>query len=167
MKRSPAVCELFFFFLGKAFKTWICLPYHCKGFHQISFLNIFMHSDTCTHLSNIMSHQHYDGCKYLFKCMCGRMLPSPYPALQLRGKLCLKLAGGPFTVVPLDEDFVGQRCTVPQLLQIVELKEIKHTHTQTKNNEVWYSHAFIMSPQRKPFTLIMCTNSGWMGRIGW
>ena len=49
------------------------------------------------------------------------MLPSAHPALQLRGELGLKLAGGAFTVVSLDEDFVCQRCTVPQLLQIVEL----------------------------------------------
>ena len=49
------------------------------------------------------------------------MLPSAHPALQLRGELGLKFAGGSFTVVSLDEDFVCQRCAVPQLLQIVEL----------------------------------------------
>lgn len=72
-----------------------------------------------------------DGYKYTFKCVCGCMLPSPHPALQLRGELGLKLAGGSFTVVSLDEHFVSQRCTVPQLLQIVELRSIKHTHTHT------------------------------------
>lgn len=48
---------------------------------------------------------------------------SAHPALQLRGELGLKLAGGPFAVVPLDEHFVGQRRAVPQLLQIVELQD--------------------------------------------
>ena len=48
-------------------------------------------------------------------------LLSPHPALQLRGELGLKPAGGSFAVVSLDEDFISQRCTVPQLLQIVEL----------------------------------------------
>lgn len=51
------------------------------------------------------------------------MVASAYPALQLRGELGLKLAGGPFAVVPLDEHFVGQRRAVPQLLQIVELQD--------------------------------------------
>lgn len=51
--------------------------------------------------------------------------PSPHPALQLNGELGLKLAGGSFTVVSLDEDFVGQGSTVPQLLQVMELKDDK------------------------------------------
>lgn len=46
---------------------------------------------------------------------------SPYPALQLRREFGLKLACGPFTVVPLDKHLVGKRCTMPQLLQVVEL----------------------------------------------
>lgn len=46
---------------------------------------------------------------------------SPHPALEFRGKLGLELAGCSFTVVSLDEHFVSQRCTVPQLLQVVEL----------------------------------------------
>lgn len=45
-----------------------------------------------------------------------------HPALQLRWELGLKLAGGSFSVVSLDEDFVGQRRAVPQLLQVMKLK---------------------------------------------
>lgn len=84
------------------------------------------------------------------------MPPSPHPALQLRGKLGLKLAGGSFTVVSLDEHFVSQRCAVPQLLQIVKLRSIKHT--PINQMRFWYSYVFIMSPQRElhvsvqPFT---------------
>lgn len=46
---------------------------------------------------------------------------SPHPAVQFRGELGLELAGCSFAVVSLDEHFVSQRCTVPQLLQVVEL----------------------------------------------
>lgn len=55
----------------------------------------------------------------------------PHLAVQLRGKLGLKLAGGPFTVVSLDEDLVGQRCTVPQLLQVVELMDGNVIYVET------------------------------------
>lgn len=44
-----------------------------------------------------------------------------HPALQLGGELGLEPAGCSFTVVPLDEDFVGQRSAAPQLLQVMEL----------------------------------------------
>lgn len=46
---------------------------------------------------------------------------TPYPALQLRGKLCLELACGPVTVIPLHEDLGGQGRAAPQLLQAVHL----------------------------------------------
>lgn len=45
----------------------------------------------------------------------------PYPAVQLRGELGLKLTDGAVAVVPLDKDLGGQGRTPPQLLQIVHL----------------------------------------------
>lgn len=53
-----------------------------------------------------------------------------HPALQLGGELALKLAGGALAVVPLDEDLVGQRCAVPQLLQVVELWDEHNAHAR-------------------------------------
>lgn len=51
----------------------------------------------------------------------GQEAESAHPALQLRGELGLEPAGCPFTVVPLDEDFVSQGSAAPQLLQVMEL----------------------------------------------
>lgn len=46
----------------------------------------------------------------------------PYPAVQLWGKLGLELTDGPITIVSLNKDLGGQRCTSPELLQIVHLR---------------------------------------------
>lgn len=46
-----------------------------------------------------------------------------HPVVQLRGELGQEAADGSVAVVPLDEDLGDQRRTVPQLLEVVELKE--------------------------------------------
>lgn len=72
----------------------------------------------------------------------------PHPALQLGGELGLKLAGGSFAVVSLDEHFVSQRCAVPQLLQIVELGGGYETVVQTNRMRFSYSPVFVMTAIR-------------------
>lgn len=45
-----------------------------------------------------------------------------HPALQLSRELGLEFADGTVTVVSLNKDLGGQRCTVTQLLKVVKLK---------------------------------------------
>lgn len=46
-----------------------------------------------------------------------------HPVVQFWGELGQEAADGPVAVVPLYEDLGHQRGTVPQLLEVVELKE--------------------------------------------
>lgn len=53
--------------------------------------------------------------------MCDR-INETHPAVQLCRELGLEFADGAVTVVSLNEDLGGQRCTVTQLLKVVKLK---------------------------------------------
>lgn len=58
------------------------------------------------------------------ECECVVVFPvHPHPVVKLWGELGLESTNGPFTVVPLYKNLCHQRCTVPQLLKVMELKK--------------------------------------------
>lgn len=57
---------------------------------------------------------------FFFSALC---VLCAHPVVELRGELGQEAADGSVAVVPLDEDLGHQRRTVPQLLEVVELKE--------------------------------------------
>lgn len=101
----------------------------------------------------------------ILELLCWKSGSPPHPALQFRGELGLELAGGSFAVVSLDEHFVSQRCTVPQLLQIVELggnqadrwANVLHSMCMQLSTSKAYWEGSV--PQCS-HSLPVCTNSG-------
>lgn len=54
---------------------------------------------------------------------CTARFTCAHPVVELRGELGQEAADGSVAVVPLDEDLGHQRGAVPQLLEVVELKD--------------------------------------------
>lgn len=67
---------------------------------------------------------------FFFSALC---VLCAHPVVELRGELGQEAADGSVAVVPLDEDLGHQRRTVPQLLEVVELKD---EHIEDVNEKI-------------------------------